>query len=266
MTVNQPPSIATILERITEALEAASRVAHNFMASDLEVRFKQGDDPLTEADLAINRVLQSILPRADEGWLSEETADNPARLEKRAIWIVDPIDGTREFVTGIPEWGISIGYIHEGQAIAGGICNPATGETIIGSLETGVLYNGESACVSRRESLNGAVVLASRSEIKRGEWESFATTGLTIQPMGSVAYKLALVAAGRADATWTLVPKSEWDVAAGVALVRAAGGFVREKSGEPLQFNCKRPLLTGLIAGPMHLQPTIETLLGIASN
>ena len=108
----------------------------------MKVDFKLGDDPVTEADRVANGVLRDILVRDGEGWLSEESADDLTRLKKTRIWVVDPIDGTREFVAGIPEWCVSIGLIENGQAIAGGICNPATGETFLGSLESGVTYNG----------------------------------------------------------------------------------------------------------------------------
>jgi myo-inositol-1(or 4)-monophosphatase len=166
---------------------------------------------------------------------------------------VDPIDGTREFVEGLPEWCVSIGYIDNGQAIAGGICNPATGETFLGSLGAGVTYMGNKACASRRKTLNGATVLASRSEVKRGEWERFRDCPFTIRPIGSVAYKLALVAAGVADATWTQCPKHEWDVAAGVALVKAAGGFAQELGNSILRFNNRNSLLRNLLAGGPYL-------------
>ena len=95
-----------------------------------------------------------------------------------------------------------------------------------GSLDSGVTYNGKPAHVSPRTSLEGAVILASRSEIKRGEWKRFEKAAVKIRPMGSVAYKLALVSAGLADITFTLTPKHEWDIAAGAALVSSAGGFI----------------------------------------
>lgn len=266
LNINKPEAtpVSGILKRIEQALSAANEIVHTLIRNDVKVDYKQGDDPVTEVDRAVNRALHEILLRDDEGWLSEETADDPVRLGKRKVWIVDPIDGTREFVTGIPEWCISIGFVQDGQPIAGGISNPASGEIIIGSIETGVTYNGEPARVSAVESLSEAVVLASRSETKRGEWEKFNAARFTVKAMGSVAYKLALVAAGRSDVTWTLVPKHEWDVAAGTALVRAAGGFVGGYPEAPIEFNKREPLFSGLVAGPLKLQDEIERLLGIS--
>jgi myo-inositol-1(or 4)-monophosphatase len=103
--------------------------------------------------------------------------------------------------------------------------------------------------------------LASRSEHTRGEWQCFEDAGFTVQPMGSVAYKLSLVAAGLADATWTLTPKHEWDVAAGVALVTAAGGRVRCLEDAAVVFNRREPLLSGLMASGPRLWPDVVELL-----
>jgi myo-inositol-1(or 4)-monophosphatase len=235
------------LDRIDRALNAAVQALEPFTPGDIEATMKQDDDPVTAADLAVNDVLLGLLPQPGEGWLFEETADGTDRLGRDRVWIVDPIDATREFVQGIPEWSISIGLIEHGRPVAGGVCNPATGERIIGSIETGVQYTGHRPAAAAA-SLADAVVLASRSEMRRGEWERFADEPFTIVPMGSIAYKSALVAAGRADATWTLVPKHEWDVAAGAALVLAAGGWVALPDGSLPTWNNPDPLLPGLIA------------------
>ncbi len=256
-----------ILTRIETALEAAKQVLTAFTPGAVSVAYKQGDDPVTQADQAIDTALRNLLPREDEGWLSEETVDHPNRLAQRKLWIVDPLDGTREFVAGIPEWCVSIGYVEDGQAVAGGLYNPATDETFIGSRESGVCYNGRPARMSTRTTLDGARVLASRSEVKRGEWDRFAEAPFTVVPMGSVAYKLARVAVGLDDMTWTLVPKHEWDVAGGVAMIQAAGGDVCDVSGQPVAFNQKaRPLLTGLIATPPGLTAPVYTHLGISRS
>lgn len=251
-------SITDILWRIEEALEAGVRAIAPFVRDRMRVEFKQGDDPVTEADHAVNKALWEILVREGEGWLSEESSDDLTRLNKTRVWVVDPIDGTREFVAGIPEWCVSIGLVENGEVIAGGICNPTTDETFIGGVGCGFTYNGEEACVSRRKSLDGAAVLASRSEVSRGEWDRFQSGPLAIRPMGSVAYKLALVAAGIADATWTLTPKHEWDVAAGVALVKAAGGVAEELDSSFVAFNRRDCLLPSLLASG----PFLATQLG----
>ena len=238
--------------RIHEALKAAAEAVRPFTPGSVDFEDKDhGAGPLTAADLAADAVLRRTLPHNGEGWLSEESVDDDARLSCRRVWVVDPIDGTREFVDGIPEWCISIGLVEDGVPVAGGIFNPATDELVLGSLETGVTYNGTPATVRDPEALADVTVLASRSETKRGEWARFRGAPFRIEACGSVAYKMALVAGGQVEATWTLVPKSEWDVAAGVALVRAAGGRVTLADGTDPVFNQARPVFPNFVAmGP----------------
>lgn len=250
-----------ILRRIEDALEEADRAIAPFRPGQVEVQFKSGDDPVTEADRVANQVLYEALVRDGDGWLSEESAEDFMRLEKKRVWIVDPLDGTREFTVGIPEWCISIGLVEDGRVVAGGIRNPATRETFLGSLESGLTYNGSAARCSDAKRLQAATVLASRSEVKRGEWKEFESRPFTVRPMGSVAYKLARVAAGLADATWTLCPKHEWDVAAGVALIQSAGGFAGKLDDTPLTFNNADCLLPNLMAGGAGIAPELCSFL-----
>jgi myo-inositol-1(or 4)-monophosphatase len=251
------------LTRIENALKVATEVAQSFINRTLKVDYKADFDPVTEADREVNAVLKEMLLGEGEGWLSEETTDDLIRLDKEIVWIIDPIDGTREFISGIPEWAISVAYVVDGKPVAGGISNPASKEMVIGSTLTGVTYNGAPAKVSDRQTLEGAVILGSRSEARRGEWDRFNQAIFKVRHVGSVAYKLGLVAAGLGDATWTLVPKHEWDVAAGVALIEAAGGFVRGIEPVNLQFNQSKPLFRGLIAGPLGLKDEIEATLDL---
>lgn len=258
MTVSEQ---VEIIHRIHAALEAAREVFGRFTPGEIEAEYKAGHDPVTEADRAIDTLLRQHLLRDGEGWLSEETLDDPSRLEKRRVWVVDPLDGTREFVAGIPEFCVSVAMVEDGAPVAGGILNPATNELFLGSLDTGITLNGSPARPSERATLNGALVLASRSEVKRGEWKPFESTGLKIQNMGSVAYKLARVSAGLADVTFTLVPKNEWDVAAGAALVLSGGGFVSTLENTGLRCNNRKTLLTGLIASGPNLRDELLTML-----
>jgi myo-inositol-1(or 4)-monophosphatase len=254
-----PSKYADILQRIEAALTASREVFARFTPGAIETEYKIGHDPVTEADRALDAVLRKELLREDEGWLSEESADDPIRLQRSRGWVVDPLDGTREFVTGIPEFCASIGFVENGQPVAGGIYNPATDETFLGAIDSGVTYNGKPARPSQRMTLEGALILASRSEVKRGEWKPFENSVFKLRPMGSVAYKLALVAAGLADITFTLTPKHEWDVVGGAALVKSAGGFVSTLDKTDLVANRRDPLLSGLLAsGPFLKEALLE--------
>jgi len=259
----RPNSYPQILERIRAALEASRAVFARFTPGAIETEYKVGHDPVTEADRALDAILRQELLRDGEGWLSEESVDDPVRLQCSRVWVVDPLDGTREFVKGIPEFCVSIGFVEDGHPVAGGIYNPASDETFLGSIGSGVTYNGKPSQPSQRTSLEGALVLASRSEVKRGEWKPFENAAFKIRPMGSVAYKLALVSAGLADVTFTLTPKNEWDVVAGAALVQSAGAFVSTLEKTPLRCNNKNPLLSGLLASGPYLR---EQLLAAVSE
>ncbi len=250
-----------MLARIEAGLKAAAAIFADYTPGAVETQFKSGDDPVTAADHAVDAGLRPLLQREGEGWLSEETVDDSDRMKCALCWIVDPLDGTREFVKGIPEWCVSIGLVEDGRPVAGGIYNPQTQETFLGSVHTGVTYNGQPAKPKDATTLKGARVLASRSEIGRGEWDGFASAGFVTVPMGSVAYKLARVAAGLDEVTFTLVPKNEWDVAAGVALIESAGGFARDLSNSPIPFNRKSTLLTGMFAGCPGVQAELTALL-----
>ena len=263
-------SYAQILQRIHAALQASREVFAQFTPGAIETEYKIGHDPVTAADRALDAVLRKELLQDGEGWLSEESVDDPIRLQRSRVWVVDPLDGTREFVKGIPEFCISIGFVENGRPVAGGIYNPATDETFLGAIDAGVTYNGKPSLPSQRKTLEGALILASRSEVKRGEWKPFENGAFTVRPMGSVAYKLALVSAGLADVTFTLTPKNEWDVVGGAALVLSAGGFVSTLEKTALTANRRDPLLSGLLAcGPAlkdELLALVEPQLRVAEQ
>jgi myo-inositol-1(or 4)-monophosphatase len=248
------------LQRIEAALDAAGEVLRSFTSGDVGVQRKGDHSPVTEADYAVDRVLRESLPEDGEGWLSEETEDDPARLSCSRVWIVDPIDGTRQFIEGIPEWGVSIGLAVDGVATAGGFLNPASGLRVIGAVGAGCFANGSPCSVTDGKSLEGCHVLASRSEHRRGDWSRFENKDFSIQTIGSIAHKLAVVAAGQADATWTLRPKNEWDVAGGVALLKAAGGLGVFPDGMEPAFNQPDPMVGALLSGGVRRIAAIQDL------
>lgn len=244
-----------LLQETIAITQAAGAAIMDYYQSDFTVRDKKPDNPVTDADFAADRLLRerlrALLPEA--GWLSEETADNPQRLEKDVVWVVDPLDGTKEFVMGIPEFTVSVALVRDGRPVLGIIFNPVTGELYAAERGKGVTLNGEPAATSDRAELDGAVVDASRSEMKRGEFEPFVSQ-MDVNVMGSIAYKLARVAAGQADATWSRGPKSEWDICAGVLLVQEAGGRCVDLDDEAFTFNRPYPKVNGIIAdnGRLH--------------
>ena len=236
------------LQLVVDVVKHAGAIIETIASEGYETKYKEGTDPVTTADLAANDFLRqrlmAVLPEA--GWLSEETKDSDERLLKRYVWIVDPIDGTKEFVERVPEYAVSVALSYEGHALLGVVYNPAKDECYAGLVGVGAWLNGDS--VSAVFLSEGKLkVLGSRSEIKRGEFEHFMQL-VEVEAVGSIAYKLALVASGRANATWSLGPKNEWDIAAGVALINAAGGKVADPEGRDFIFNRKNTLVDGVIA------------------
>ncbi|MEA2627242.1 MAG: monophosphatase [Candidatus Binatota bacterium] len=247
------------LEVAISAARAAGAAIRSLYGSGVEV-IEKGDrteSPLTAADTRSNEIIRAAVGAAfpADGWLSEETEDSRERLELRRVWIVDPLDGTREFVREIPELAVAIALVEDGAPIVGVTYNPIRDEIFAAARGTGATRNGEPIRVSDRTSLADAVLLASRSEDARGEWDRFKGR-FRVELTGSVAYKLALVGAGRADATFTLTPKSEWDVASSVCIIEAAGGRVTDLEGNPLRFNRENTRLAALVAsnGKLHSQ------------
>lgn len=238
-----------------EAARQAGEVILSYYSSRYEVQSKGLDNPVTTADLAANRVLHEVLIGAfpDAGWLSEESADNAARLQHDCVWIIDPIDGTKEFIQGIDEFVTVVALVVQQQVEVAVTYNPVRRELLYACRGQGAFCNAQPIHVSPRSELPGALVLASRSETGRGEWDRFRDV-LTVRPMGSVAYKLAQVAQGTCDLTFSLVPKNEWDICAGTLLVTEAGGQVTDLQGQPFRFNQPDPLRAGLIAtnGLLH--------------
>jgi myo-inositol-1(or 4)-monophosphatase len=234
------------------AARAAGVVIMRSFGTDLDVTMKSPDQPLTAADLAADRLLTDMLrsARPGYGWLSEETADNPSRLSLSHVWITDPIDGTRSFIAKRPEFSISIALSVRGAPVVGVIHNPATGELFWAERGAGAweqTASGDVRLAVLPESEERPEMLASRSEIKRGEFTTFAPLW-DVAGVGSTAYKMALVAAGRGTAFLSRGPKAEWDVCAGVLIVEEAGGIVTDALGATLSFNRPDPSVRGVIA------------------
>ena len=242
------------LKRELTLAKKAARVAGDILRGHwrrggYHIGSKGVDNPVTAADLEADRGIKKLLhdPFPEYGWLSEETVDNDARLKCRRVWIVDPLDGTKEFINGIPEFSVAIALVEDGVPILGVTYNPIKREMYWAARGTGCHLNTRRVRVTRTRTLKGATVLASRSETARGEWQVFHGL-LKVSPTGSVAYKLAMVAAGKGDATFTRSPKSEWDIASGAALIMEAGGVITDIKGREIRFNQPTVKLEGLIA------------------
>ncbi|MGC1178047.1 MAG: inositol monophosphatase family protein [Methyloceanibacter sp.] len=239
---------------LKQAATDAGSLALSYFRRELAVKRKIDGSEVSEADLAVDAALKRALGggRPSYGWLSEETEDDANRLERRFVWMVDPIDGTNAFLRHVPEWTISAALVESGKPVLGIVFNPATQEFFHAVRGEGAFLNDAPIKVSDRSGLEGALVIASGGLFKKRIWKT-PWPEVKSRWVNSVAYRLALVAAGRADATLSLSAKSEWDLAAGVLLVEEAGGTVTDHHGHAYRFNLPVPRFPSLVAAPPRL-------------
>ena len=169
------------------AIEAGG-VILNYYKADYEIRDKGYHNPVTTADHAADACLKDILMKArpEYGWLSEETVDSPDRLSKDRVWVVDPLDGTKEFIEGVPNFVVSVALVEKGEPIVGVLYNPVTKETFTAAKGEGAFLNGEPIICSTKENLVDMVILNSRSETRRGLWKPFDGTFGELKEVGEV--------------------------------------------------------------------------------
>lgn len=197
-----------------------------------EVWEKTPGSPVCEADIAVDtflkRELGVLLPSA--GWLSEETVDHPERLERGLCWLVDPIDGTRDFVRGRPGWAVSVALVSEGRPLIGVLSAPAREEYWSAVAGRGATRNGLPLAASTRQVLAGARVPA--DSLPRADADL-----VTVDKPNSIALRIAMVGANEADLLATLRWGFEWDIAAATLIAREAGAAVSDAFGQPLAYN-----------------------------
>jgi myo-inositol-1(or 4)-monophosphatase len=238
------------LEIALDAAREAGDILLRHYRGTTESWEKSEDNPVTLADLESDRAIAARLRKAfpDDGLLSEESLHDPARVGKRRVWIVDPMDGTKEFTKKIPEFAVSIALVENGEPMMGVIRNPAADVTVWASKGEGTFLDGERVRVSSVERLEDAVMIASRTEISREKFKNHQGWFGEIRPVGSIAWKLACIACGKGDLNISLAPKNEWDVCAGDVLVREAGGIYTAFDGSTRLYNQEDPLIEDFMA------------------
>ena len=244
-----------MVKELNLAVRAAKEVGEIIMEyykADYEIHDKGYHNPVTTADHAADSLLKEMLTEScpDYGWLSEETVDSPDRLSKERVWVVDPLDGTKEFIEGVPQFVVSIAIVENGEPVVGVLYNPVTKDTFAAAKGEGAFLNDKPIHCVTKDSVGDMVILNSRSETRRGLWEPFANTFGELRAIGSVAYKLGLTAAGKADIFASLRPKNEWDICAGNCIINEAGGKLIDLNGNIRRYNQEYTIIEpGLIAG-----------------
>jgi len=271
LTEAENPAAVAARRLLIEAAHEAGRIAlAHFRAGEptgARINYKGGGSPVTEADLAVDAFLKDRLRPAfaDAGWLSEETEDDPARLNHDRILVVDPIDGTRAFVAGDPRWAVSIALVESGRPIAGVVYAPALGETYAAAAQSGATRNGQEIRVSRRTELNGAKIGGPRALTQTVE--RAAELSLALAPkIPSLAYRIALVATGALDLALASDKAHDWDIAAADLILSEAGGTLVDERGETLRYNGAEILRPVLLAAPRKLIAAFVSAVALANS
>lgn len=238
------------LDVAIHASRLAGQIIQKYQSQGFEIEYKSKDNPVTKADEEADEIIKKTIKShfSDDGWLSEETSDNLDRLKKNRVWVVDPLDGTKEFVKNIPEYAVSIALIENEKPVVGVIYYPSLDLIYKSQRGKGAFRNEEQIFVDDLSLSSLTKILASRSELKRGEWDHFQDK-MSVTPAGGMAHKMAVVASGKASGSFTLKPKNEWDFAAGALLIEESGGEVKYPNGKSIKFNQKNPLVDGLVFG-----------------
>lgn len=246
------------LDLLRDVAHEAGRLAVRMQEAGVHPRWKEGGSPVTDADLAADDLIKRRLTaaRPDYGWLSEETADDPARLTMRRVFMVDPIDGTTAFIKGRPWWSVSVAVVEDGRPLAGVIYAPGLEETYEAAVGQGARLNGAPIQASDCLDLEACNMLSHAGAFDGAEWAE-PWPDMRVESRNSVALRMALVAAGAFDAAVALSGKYDWDVAAGIVIAEEAGAIVTDHKGAPLVLNGVRPWRHSLICAAPGLHPLI---------
>jgi myo-inositol-1(or 4)-monophosphatase len=233
--VDRSPS--ALAPALAETIRAAGDVALRTFRQPLRQWIKGESSPVSEADLAVNEFLHERLRglAGGYGWLSEETEDDPARLEAANVWIVDPIDGTRAYLAGQDDWTVSVALAARGRPTLGAVFAPVSQELFLAVTGRGATRNGVPIAASTGSDMTGAKVVGPKRHIN---WlASLNANAMPVPRIGSIALRLARVAQGVLDVAFAGGNSHDWDLAAADLLVHEAGGALTTTAGEALTYN-----------------------------
>lgn len=246
------------LDLILDAAAEAGELAERLRRKGLEIEWKPGGSPVTNADIAADSLLKARLTaaRPDYGWLSEETVDNPERLSRKRLFVVDPIDGTRAFIRDRPWWSVSIAVVEDDRPVAGVVVAPQVGETYTARAGAGAFLDGRPIHVSAACGLEGCGMVGDPDWFARPDWPE-AWPAMRIERRNSTAYRMCLVASGAFDAALALAAKADWDVAAADLIAREAGAYVGDHRGGAFVYNSPRAAQPSLLCAAPDIAPLI---------
>jgi myo-inositol-1(or 4)-monophosphatase len=259
------PAWAADRERLVAAVRDGGAIALKFFRGTLKSWTKgTGDSPVSEADIAVNDLLRERLPVEGDGWLSEESENDPARLDARRVWVVDPIDGTRAYIAGREDWSISVALVEAGRPVLAAVLAPATDELFVATQGAGATRNGTPIRVSAGSGLDGARIAGPK---RLQDWIAGRHPGLVAMPrVHSLALRLVRVAQAELDGAIAGGSAHDWDLAAADLLVHEAGGLVTTLDGRVLSYNRPQPTHGVLVAAGRERHAALIELMRAHSN
>jgi myo-inositol-1(or 4)-monophosphatase len=238
---------AAVRDRLAGAMREAGALALKTFRGEIKSWTKGSSSPVSEADLAVDALLRErLLGIHDAGWLSEETEDDPARLRRPDVWVVDPIDGTRAYLAALPDWVVSAALVSAGRPAVGALYAPVTDELFLAVAGGGATVNGTPIAASAGDALAGARFSGAKRRL-----ETLAAVEPRIETMPrvpSLALRIARVATGALDGTIAAPNSHDWDLAAADLLVHEAGGLITTLTGQSLIYNRPNPVHGALVA------------------
>ncbi len=252
-------------ERLAAAIRDGGAIALKFFRGTFKSWTKgKSDSPVSEADIAVNDLLRERLPLPGDGWLSEESENDPARLGARRVWVVDPIDGTRAYIAGREDWSISAALVETGRPVVAAVFAPAADELFLATAGSGATRNGAPIHVSAGVGLDGARIAGPKRLL---EWIAGRHPGIAAMPrVHSLALRLVRVAQGELDGAIAGGRANDWDLAAADLLVHEAGGLMTTLDGKVLSYNRSESTHDVLVAAGRERHPALIDLMRAQAN
>lgn len=250
MLASEGPDHAAVAARLSEIVTEAGELALRFFKAPVKHWMKGAGvgSPVSEADIEVNLLMKDRLAAAGIvcGWLSEETEDDPARLSRERIWVVDPIDGTRAFLAGLPDWTISVALVEHGRPTVAALYAPVTNELFVATAGKGATHNGARIAADAGAAFEGVRIAGPQRMLDR---LSARAPGLVFEPkVHSLALRFARVAEGALGIAFSGRDSHDWDLAGADLLVHEAGGLLTTMAGETITYNRPLPRHEALVA------------------
>jgi len=247
-----------MLDALKQSVSKAGELALEYFGKDVDIEIKKDGSQVSAADHAVNDLLKQDLSKIDPSiqWLSEESPIDENRLNAPYTWIIDPIDGTRGFLENQPDWTIVAALIEKNRPVLSVVYNPVKSELYSSEAGKGAFLNDKKITTSSTTDLSKAHIISSKGHFNRVFTEEDQKPS-TRTWNSSMAYRIARIAEGAADATISLTPKNDWDIAAAHLILSEAGGLMSTHHGKEITYNNKEIAHPSVVASTKSLYKTI---------